>query len=224
MLSHRDAAVLWDVLDDRPGTIHVTATTQRRPPVGVSLHRTGALPAADVASHHGIPVTRPARTLLDLAATAKPGDLERALTEARIRRMIRDDELRERMAGRRGARALAALLADGPNLTRSEAERRLLSLLARAQLPRPVANARVERHEVDALWPERKLIVEVDGYAYHSGRAAFERDRLRDAALQIAGYRVLRTTWRQLAERPEALVAQIAAALARDPGARGSDA
>jgi very-short-patch-repair endonuclease len=65
------------------------------------------------------------------------------------------------------------------------------------------------------LWAPQRLVVEVDGFAYHGGRAAFERDRLRDAELQAAGYRVARVTWRQLVERPEALIARLAQALAR---------
>lgn len=68
---------------------------------------------------------------------------------------------------------------------------------------------------VDLLWRPQRLIVEVDGYAYHATRAAFERDRLRDSELQATGYRVLRVTWSQLADRPEALVARIAQALVR---------
>lgn len=61
---------------------------------------------------------------------------------------------------------------------------------------------------------EQRLIVEVDGFAFHSTRQAFERDRLRDAELQPAGYRVMRVTWRQIATTPEAVIARLAAALA----------
>ncbi len=71
----------------------------------------------------------------------------------------------------------------------------------------------VEGYEVDLLWREQRLIVEVDGFAYHSSRAAFERDRARDAALQAAGYRVVRLTWRQIIDEPHALVAQLAVLL-----------
>jgi very-short-patch-repair endonuclease len=83
--------------------------------------------------------------------------------------------------------------------------------------PRPLANATVGRYEVDLLWPTERLVVEVDGYAYHRTRAAFERDRRRDADLQGAGYRVLRVTWRQLAREREAVVAQVARALRPGP-------
>jgi very-short-patch-repair endonuclease len=101
-----------------------------------------------------------------------------------------------------------------PAFTRSEAERRLLELIRDARLPEPDANARVVAYEVDFLWREPKLIVEVDGYAFHSTRAAFERDRRRDGELQAAGYRVLRVTWRQLEDEPEALIAALARTLA----------
>jgi very-short-patch-repair endonuclease len=68
-------------------------------------------------------------------------------------------------------------------------------------------------YELDVYWRAERLAIEVDGYAYHSSRRAFERDRARDADLQAAGVRVIRVTWRQLAEEPEAVVARLAAAL-----------
>jgi very-short-patch-repair endonuclease len=102
-----------------------------------------------------------------------------------------------------------------PQMTRSEAERRLLTLIERAALPRPRTNTRVGRYEVDALWPETRLIVEVDGFAFHGTRAAFERDRRRDADLTAMGFRVVRVTWRQLVDEPHLVVARLAGALAR---------
>jgi len=80
-----------------------------------------------------------------------------------VRRLVRDDELEQRAAGRPGATALRELLHEEPQLTRSEAERLLLTLLDRAGLPRPQTNVRVCGLEVDALWPAQRLIVEVDG-------------------------------------------------------------
>jgi very-short-patch-repair endonuclease len=76
-----------------------------------------------------------------------------------------------------------------------------------------VTNVRVGGYEVDALWPAERLIVEVDGFAFHSARSSFESDRKRDAELTAAGYRVIRVTWRQLVEEPEAVVARLARAL-----------
>lgn len=109
-------------------------------------------------------------------------ELERAVAEARTRRLIRDGDLEAALARARGRQGVASLRAvldseHGPALTRSEAEERLLALLRAARLPQPETSTRVGRHEVDFLWRERRLVVEVDGYAFHSSRAAFERDR-----------------------------------------------
>jgi very-short-patch-repair endonuclease len=101
-----------------------------------------------------------------------------------------------------------------PPLTRSEAERRFLELVRAAQLPPPEVNVRVGRHEVDFLWREPGVVVEVDGFDFHSSRAAFERDRLRDTELGALGYRVMRVTWRQIVHCPHAMLVRIAQALA----------
>jgi very-short-patch-repair endonuclease len=103
----------------------------------------------------------------------------------------------------------------GPTLTRSEAEERLLSPVRAARLPHPELNVRVAGHEVDFLWRNAHLVVEVDGFSYHSTRTAFERDRLRDARLYSLDLSVVRVTWRQMVDEPEALVALLARALAR---------
>lgn len=83
-------------------------------------------------------------------------------------------------------------------------------LIRRGRLPTPQTNTKVGRYEVDMLWRDQRLVVEIDGYAFHSGRAAFERDRVRDADLQALGLRVLRVTWRQIVDEHEAVVARIA--------------
>jgi very-short-patch-repair endonuclease len=71
--------------------------------------------------------------------------------------------------------------------------------------------------EVDLLWREQRLVVEVDGFAYHSGRAAFERDRVRDSRLVALGIRVVRVTWRQIVHEPSAVIAGLAQALVVRP-------
>ncbi|MDP9385870.1 MAG: endonuclease domain-containing protein [Actinomycetota bacterium] len=70
--------------------------------------------------------------------------------------------------------------------------------MADARLPRPAKNIRVEGYESDAVWRAQRLIVEPDGRAVHGTRRAFEADRARDRALTVAGWRVIRITWRQL--------------------------
>ena len=119
--------------------------------------------------------------------------------------------------GRRGVVRLRRLLdgSDPPAMTRSEAEERFLALVREAELPPPSVNARVHGYEVDFLWREAGLVVEVDGFQFHSSRDAFERDRRRDADLQSQGLSVLRVTWRQVVQEPYATVARTARALAR---------
>ena len=133
----------------------------------------------------------------------RPHDLDRAVEEAIIRGLTRPQELSTRPALRRAATV-------EPAITRSEAERRLLELIRAARLPRPRTNVVVAGWEVDELWPAHRLVVEIDGYAYHGNRAAFERDRRKDAALTTAGYRVVRVTWRQIVDEPHALVVLLA--------------
>ena len=108
----------------------------------------------------------------------------------------------------------AAVLACG--LTRSEAERLLLALCRAARLPLPQTNVRRAGWEVDAVWEPQRLVVEVDGYRYHGPQPQFERDRRKDADLLLAGYRVLRLTWRRLTREPREVVALLTTAL-RDP-------
>ena len=93
----------------------------------------------------------------------------------------------------------------------------MLALVRAARLPMPDVNVRVGPIEVDFLWREERLVVEVDGFRFHSSRAAFERDRLRDAELQAGGLRVMRVTWRQLTREREATLARIARALVARP-------
>jgi very-short-patch-repair endonuclease len=220
VLSHRSAAAAWELLPDDHGTVHVTVVDgiprRRR---GIRAHRS-ALVRAEVAYLQRIPITSLERTLLDLAADAPTSTLERAFEDARRRRLVTNrslDAATTRAAGRPGAPALRALLQGerGPAFTRSAAEERLVELIRAADLPRPEHNVRVGRYELDVVWRDARLVVEIDGFAYHSSRRAFERDRRRDAELTAAGWTVMRVTWRQLMDEPEAVIARLAAALAR---------
>ncbi len=92
-------------------------------------------------------------------------------------------------------------------------ERLLLGLVRRRGLPEPEANARLHGYEVDFLWRERRVVVEMDSRAFHSDPLAFTRDRVRSNELQLRGYTVLRFTWSQVTREPELVVARIRAAL-----------
>lgn len=222
VLSHHSAAALWGLRPHHAGDVHVTVgRSGSRPRPGLQVHRTRFLDARDIRVRRGIPTTSPGRTIIDLADTFTDRELTRAIDEATTRGLAHRHEILatlERLGpGRRGSAQLAKILGrnDRPALTRSEAEERLLGLVAMAGLPRPEVNVRIHGHEVDALWRANRLVVEVDGYAFHSTRAAFERDRARDADLDAAGLRVLRVTWRQIVDEPYALIARMAQALAR---------
>ncbi len=102
--------------------------------------------------------------------------------------------------------------------TRKELERGLQKLLREHRLPKPVRNTLVEGYDVDAVWLEEKVIAELDGYETHGTRKAFEDDRVRDANLQLAGYRVIRITWRQLKQQPDAVARTLQRLLERSAG------
>lgn len=219
MASHHAAGrVLGLCNEPTPGAV-VDVTVEGRGAhsrPGIRVHRIARLDARDRAVRSGIPLTTAARTLLDLAAVMPPNDLEDAYERARTLRLARPVDVLAAMTrspGRRGATRLRALVQARPTLTRSAAERRLLDLIRRGGLPAPETNVRSAGHEVDLLWRRARLVVEVDGYAWHGGRAAFERDRRRDADLQLAGHRVIRVTWRRIVDEPEAVLVMLARVL-----------
>lgn len=182
-------------------------------------HRVRHLPPADTTKLDQIPVTTVARTLFDLAEVSDRSALERAFEAAERRELLDMEAVRltcRRNPGRRAHRQLRSLL---PSLSRvepirSELERLFHRVCRLSNLPRPQVNARVGRFEVDAFWPDAGLVVEVDGWEFHRTRAAFERDRARDAALIVAGYRVIRITWRQVRDDPAGVASTIRRLLA----------
>jgi very-short-patch-repair endonuclease len=209
VLSHRSAAALWGIAKRPDGDIDVTVVTgQRRNRPGIRVHRTRTLAPRDRTRQRGIPITTPARTLADLQPVLPTSQFDRTLEEAQVHRLVSPDDLAAQPTLHQ-----APTGQHEPSFTRREAERRLLELIRAAELPHPITNANLNGYEVDFLWPEQGLIVEVDSYTFHSSRQAFERDRLKDAHLQAAGYRVLRVTWRQLIHTPEALIARLACAI-----------
>ncbi len=216
VLSHHSAAELWGLLRSARSQVDVTTLRRCRARPGIALHRTRWLPKEDRTVREGIPVTSLARTLLDLAPVASPRELGRAFEEAERLRVLDVRAIEPRCARRRGGPALRALIEDArePPDTRSELEQRFVELCRDEGLPPPALNATVAGYVVDALWPRERLVVELDGYAFHRGRRSFEDDRRRDADLQLAGYRVLRITARRLAREPKAVARSVRALLA----------
>ena len=194
-------------------------TGRRRP--GIRVHRTAQLDPRDARREQQIPITSPARTLLDIAPEISTRSLEWAIDQALVKRLTSHAAITAVLAAyphRHGTPKLQALLDDPDRpttITRSHPEEQLLDRLRRAGLPAPEVNARVGTYTADFLWRAAKLILEVDGYRYHHTRAAFERDHQRDSEHQRDDYLVIRVTPRQLQNNLDALLVQIAVALER---------
>src|SRR3954447_861557 len=219
-LSYRSAAELWGMRNGSRGRIDVSVPRHRRSTARLEVHVVDMAPD-EVTVEAGIPVTTPARTLLDLAAVLTEQHLKTAFEEAEVRRLTSPtslDALAARYRGRRGATVLKRILDNHHNIGRtvptSILARRFLALLDAHNLPRPTINRRSDHGELDATWPEQRLIVECDGFATHGTRKAFEADRARDRELIVAGWRVVRVTWRQLIDDPETIAAQLSVLLA----------
>ena len=215
VLSHASAAALWAIRPSASGLIDVTVPGRsRHPRPGVRLHLVRRLHPDDVTVRAYIPVTSVPRTLLDLAEVASFRDLGRAVEAAERLRLFdlrAIEKLLQRSRGRHGLKALRAVIANyrPAPMTRSELERAFLEFCIAYGIPLPETNALVEGYEVDALWRAARLIVELDSREFHDTVEAFERDRLRDAELQLAGYTVLRITWRRLSQHPGEVAATL---------------
>ncbi len=177
-----------------------------------------ALEPNEITALHAIPVTTPARTLIDLADVLTLRALERALDEAEYLRL--DCAGLRAHPGRRGAGRLALVLSHhdpGATRTRSPLEDRFLEVCREHGVPRPAVNVLLPGHEVDFLWRRARLVVEVDGRRAHGTRRAFEHDRRRDADLTEQGYDVIRFTWRQLTHDPAGAALRLLRLLRRAP-------
>jgi very-short-patch-repair endonuclease len=218
LLSHRSAAALWGLIRPRGSTVDVTGRCGRqfRPGRhGIRLHR-GRFHEDDRAERAGIPVTAVARTLFDLAEVVDFQQLQRAWEEADrlgLLRLQAVESVCERGYGRHALRPIRPLLTEARAAvtTRSPLEDRFAEFCREhlADLPAPLTNVSILDHEVDAYWPSHRLAVEMDSWEFHSNRAAFEHDRARDAAMQAAGYRVIRLTHRQLESEGPRIATQL---------------
>ncbi len=221
VISDRTAAGILGMIPEpgREAPVDVAGPRSLRGPAsGVRLHRRGPLESDEVTERHGVLLTGPSRTILDLASCLGPWELERVLAGALRRKLVHPDSIAAMLARhsrRRGCRILGALVRDaaGPDLTRSEAETRFLALLRKAGVPRPRVNAVVGGLEVDFFWPDRHIVVEIDGFAYHAHRSAFENDRRRGAVLAANGVTEIRFTWRQIHGEPDRVLVQLCMAL-----------
>ena len=158
----------------------------------MQIHRSTSLDPKAVTIRQGIPTTTPARTIRDLRRVVDDATLQAAIAQAEVLR-------------------LPIGHAEGflQEPTRSELERRFLRLCKKHGLPKPEVNVRIGPYEVDFLWREHKVIVETDGYATHGGRAAFNRDKTRDARLRMMGYSVQRFAYQHVRDAASFVAATV---------------
>jgi very-short-patch-repair endonuclease len=190
------------------------------------VHTVKRLDARDRGRCLGIPITSAARTVIDVSATAGYEQVEWMIAEASALKLASEQQIvaaADRAPNRAGVAQVRAILGQpgGPRRTRSDGERALLRLIRAARLPVPATDVPLLGFTADYLWPEQRLIVELDSYSAHGHRAAFERDHRRDVVHRDAGYEVLRFTGRQLEQDPFYVIAVIARALDRRSRPRG---
>ena len=227
-LGRRSAAALYGMRPASPARVEVIVPRRRRKRTGIRFLE-ATLQPDEVTVLRGIPVTDPARTLLDLAAVLRPHQLEHAINETEHRRLVSElslEALLARYPRRKGTVALRAILerrAIGRTRTRNDLEAALIAVVDEHGLPRPATNQMIELPtgwaEGDAVWFDQRLVVELDGYETHGTRHAFEDDRARDRELQAQGWRTARITSRQLETDAATIGRQLRALLLTAPTA-----
>jgi hypothetical protein len=227
VLSHASAAALWGIWGSGTGVTHVTLPRKTRSNAIICRHF-GVLPEDEIALVAGIPVTSAARAVLDLAAEKGEASAEAALREMEYLRVYGDVSLPALLARyprHRGAaparEALERVRDDPGGRIRSPLEEVFLPFLDGHGIPRPRLNAWLtvgeHRYQVDCLWPEARLIGELDGFKSHGTKRAFGKDRKRDRRLGAAGYHVVRITEDQLLDEPSEVAADLRVLLATPP-------
>jgi very-short-patch-repair endonuclease len=222
LLSHRSAARLWALLPPGDEWPEVTSGRGHRSRRRGIVSRKAVVAEDEQSVVDGIPVTSPSRTVFDLATVLDRRGLERAFHEAEVRG-LRDrfslPMLLERYPGRRGAQNLRALLeADEPvGFTRNDFEEAFLAFVDEYGLRRPRMNGtlalRGRFFEIDALWEDERVAVELDSRSVHGTSKSFESDKQRDRILLAEGWRTVRVTWRQLKDEPAEVAADLRKAL-----------
>jgi very-short-patch-repair endonuclease len=203
-LGNRSAAAHW-AMTKAPGRPHVIAPRSADGIKGIVVHRPRALADSDIVEDQGLRVASPARVMLDIAAGATRRQLERALDQAEINRLhLPIEPLLKRCNRRRGAPLLRAVLEwhlAGSTITESEAEEAFLAIVDRAGLPRPIPQCPVEGKRRDFVWPQAKVVVEIDSRTFHDTERGFEEDRVRGNEVTLAGWTHLRFTRRRVVLR-----------------------
>ena len=207
LLSHRSAAALWGFGKERRGIIDISVVRHcniHRP--GVHVRDRAGLWNRDIGMRHGIPVTQPVRTFLDIALELPENRLERAVNEADKRDVIDPEALRTSLddyPGQPGVRPLRRILDKHTfRLSDDELERLFRPIAVAAGLPVPLTKHIVNEFEVDFFWPDLGLVIETDGWRYHRTPSAQTRDALRFQTHTAAGLTPLRFSHYQVKYEP----------------------
>jgi hypothetical protein len=232
-LSHRSAGQMWGICPRGEIAPEVTVPGSQKTKARIVAHR-GTLLRDEVVWVRGIPVTSVPRTMLDLASTRPEREVERAWNEMEVRRhrhCLSVPDLLERHPGRKGSLVLARLAKRKElpvGITRNDLEEAFLALIDRFGLPRPRMNAhlavRDRFYEIDCLWEEPRVAIELDGGAAHKTAKAFHDDRERDRILTAERFTTARITWHHIHDKPAEVAADLRQILTPYPSPNGSGA
>ena len=211
VLSHGTAAWRWRIIPAPPSVITL-AVPWRRTVEGLELHVGGNFRPGDTIHNRRFPTTTVPRTLLDLATRYDRRALLRALAEAEFQHDLRPADvertLRRGHPGSANLRAALAEHAPGHGEMKSRLERRFRNLLIRHGIELPQRNQEVGPWTVDCLWPERRVVVELDGRQHERPHQA-DCDDDRDLWLRRHRYVVRRYGKRQIEQRPDEVIADL---------------
>ena len=225
VVSHQSAAHLWGLIS-QPETLHVTTSTSRWRPKSFHVHRSMDLAIEHTTSLRGIPTTTPARTVVDLGGSAPRlaiGAFNQVLRDRMVTLVefesLLDEIGRQGRAGVGVVRKLVEERALWMDVNESVLEDEFRRIIDRALLPIPTSQYEIRDDRgmfigrADFAYLDRRLVIELDGYRFHSDPDAFARDRSRQNRMHMAGYRVLRYTAKDLRQNPERVVADLVGSL-----------
>jgi very-short-patch-repair endonuclease len=218
-LADRSAAALWELLESWPQRLELVSPRRLRVP-GLRVRRCGKLQRQDLRVHRGVRVTSPARTVLDIAPRTAFRRLDRFHNELRMRNLVSNDELVD-VARRNPRHPGARILLELAEASSGEAKRSVFEVewprfARRYGLPKYEMNVHVAGARVDVLFTPDRLVVELDGWATHGTRQAYQRDRMQDAhILATSGIPTVRITRDAFKADPAAEAQRVLAVLAR---------
>jgi hypothetical protein len=204
LLSHGSAAALWGYYKYWDEPFEVTVPAMRKRP-GIKVHRSRTLACEDRDCQLGIPVTSPARTVLDIAPRLSDQRLTRVVNDGRHARLLHLDDIADaldRNPTHPGTKRLRPFVEAPTGPTRSELEDEFVAFCKRLALPTPLTSVMVNGREVDALFPAERVIVEIDSWEFHRFRSHFEGDRDRDTDQLAGGYVTVRLTDARMKKTP----------------------